>query len=72
MIIDSHVYCFRAPDTVAGHASAAAHMEFWQRQYALHPQPAFRVRDQMPGDCHLLLAPTPAEPLRLAQPGSCS
>lgn len=66
MIIDSHVYCFPAPDTTAGHPSVAAHMQFWQRQYALHHQPAFRVRDRTPGDSHLLLDPTPGEPQRLS------
>jgi len=67
MIVDSHVYCFPAPDTAAGHASAEAHMEFWQRQYAVHHQPAFRVRDRTPGDSHRLLDPAPDDPLRAAK-----
>jgi len=50
MIGDSHAYCFTAPDTAAGHTSAAVHLEFWQRQYAVHHQPAFRVHDRAPGD----------------------
>ena len=66
MIIDSHAYCFPAPDTPAGHASVAEHLEYWQRQYALHHQPAFRVRDRAPGDSRLLLDPTPEDPLRLS------
>lgn len=66
MIFDSHVYCFTAPDAPAGHASGAAHLEFWQRQYALHHQPAFRVRDRALGNAHLLLDPTACDPLRLA------
>lgn len=41
-------------------------MEFWQKQYALHHQPAFRVRDRRPGDSRLLLNPTPNDPLRVA------
>ncbi|MSU46521.1 MAG: hypothetical protein EXS42_05225, partial [Lacunisphaera sp.] len=66
MIIDSHVYCFPAPDTRAGYTSGAAHLQFWQRQYALHHQAAFRVRDRAPGDSYLLLDPTPDDPLRLS------
>lgn len=67
MIIDSHVYCFPAPDTLAGHPSIAAHLEFWQRQQAVHHQPAFRVRDRAPGNSRALLAPTAEDPLHLAQ-----
>lgn len=70
MIVDSHVYCFTAPDTPAGHASGAGHMDYWQRQYALHHQPAFRVRDRAPSDSHALLDPTPGDPLRLARNGN--
>jgi predicted TIM-barrel fold metal-dependent hydrolase len=66
MIIDSHAYCFTAPDTPAGHGSVAEHMEYWQRQYALHHQPAFRVRDRAPGDSRRLLDPTPEDPLRVS------
>jgi predicted TIM-barrel fold metal-dependent hydrolase len=66
MIVDSHVYCFPAPDTPAGHPSTAEHLDSWQRQYALHHQPAFRVRDRAPSDSRLLLDPTPVAPLRLA------
>lgn len=67
MIVDSHVYCFTAPDTPAGHASGTEHLDLWQRQYALHHQPAFRVRDRAPGDARLLLDPAPGDPLRLAR-----
>lgn len=67
MVIDSHVYCFTAPDTPAGHASGAEHLAHWQRQYAQHHQPAFRVRDRAPGDAHRLLDPAPGDPLRLAR-----
>lgn len=66
MIVDSHVYCFPAPDTRAGHPTVAAHLEFWQRQQALHHQPTFRVRDRAPGDSRVLLDPTPDDPLRVA------
>ncbi|HEY0865197.1 MAG TPA: amidohydrolase family protein [Lacunisphaera sp.] len=66
MIIDSHVYCFTAPDTPAGHLSGEEHLAHWQRQYAQHHQPAFRVRDRAPGDAHRLLDPSPDDPLRLA------
>ncbi|MBL9214011.1 MAG: amidohydrolase family protein [Opitutaceae bacterium] len=67
MIVDSHAYCFTAPDTPAGHESAAAHLEFWQRQQALHHQPAYRVRDRARGDSRVLLDPTPEDPLRLSE-----
>ncbi len=67
MIVDSHVYCFSAPDSAAGHASGEEHLDHWQRQYALHHQPAFRVRDRQPGDSRLLLDPTPEDPWRLAR-----
>ena len=66
MIVDSHAYCFTAPDTPAGHESVEAHLEFWQRQYALHHQPTFRVRDRAPGDSRLLLDPAPNDSLRIA------
>lgn len=66
-IVDSHVYCFPAPDTAAGHATGQAHLDLWQRQYALHHQPAFRVRDRAPGDSHLLLNPSATDPGRLAR-----
>jgi predicted TIM-barrel fold metal-dependent hydrolase len=66
MIVDSHVYCFRAPDALAGHASAAEHLGFWQAAYALHHQPAFRTRDRAPADSRLILDPTPEDHLRLA------
>ena len=41
MIVDSHAYCFTAPDTLAGHATVAEHTALWQWGYALHHQPAF-------------------------------
>ena len=66
MIVDSHAYCFPAPDSPAGHLSAEAHLQFWQRQCALHHQPAFRVRDRADGDSRLLLDPTADDPLRLS------
>ncbi len=66
MIIDSHAYCFTAPDTPAGHPSAEAHLALWQVQTALHHQPAFRTRDRQRGDSRRLLAPAPDDPLRLA------
>jgi len=66
MIVDSHVYCFTAPDTLAGHDTVAEHMGLWQWGYALHHQPAFRVRDRAPSDPLLLLDPTPDDPLRRA------
>ena len=49
-IVDSHAYCFSAPDTLAGHPTVAEHMALWQWGYARHHQPAFRVRDRAPGD----------------------
>ena len=55
MIVDSHAYCFTAPDTLAGHATVADHMALWQWGYALHHQPAFRVSDRATGDSRLLL-----------------
>jgi predicted TIM-barrel fold metal-dependent hydrolase len=55
MIVDSHAYCFTAPDTPAGHASGQAHLDLWQWAHAGHHQPAFRVRDRAPGDASLLL-----------------
>ncbi len=55
MIVDSHAYCFTAPDSAAGHPSAATHLELWQWAYAQHHQPAFRVRDRAPGNAGLLL-----------------
>jgi predicted TIM-barrel fold metal-dependent hydrolase len=67
VVIDSHAYCFTAPDTPAGHASAQDHLDLWQRQYALHHQPAFRVRNRAPADSRLLLDPTPNDPGRLAR-----
>ena len=45
MIVDTHVYVFRAPDEPAGHASGAEHLGYWQWGYALHHQPAIRTRD---------------------------
>ncbi|HVA87527.1 MAG TPA: amidohydrolase family protein [Candidatus Saccharimonadales bacterium] len=66
MIVDSHIYCFRAPDAPAGHPTAADHMKLWQWGYALHHQPAYRTRDREPADSQLLLDPAPDDPLRLA------
>jgi predicted TIM-barrel fold metal-dependent hydrolase len=55
MIVDSHAYCFTAPDTLAGHPTVQDHLDLWQWGYAQHHQPAFRVRDRAPGDASLLL-----------------
>ena len=55
MIVDSHAYCFTAPDTLAGHPTVQDHLDLWQWGYAGHHQPAFRVRDRAPGDASLLL-----------------
>jgi predicted TIM-barrel fold metal-dependent hydrolase len=55
MIVDSHAYCFTAPDALAGHPSVQHHLDLWQWGYAGHHQPAFRVRDRAPGDASLLL-----------------
>ena len=55
MIVDSHAYCFTAPDTLAGHSSVQDHLDLWQWGYAGHHQPAFRVRDRAAGDAGLLL-----------------
>ena len=66
MIVDGHAYCFTAPDTPAGYPSGNEHLDRWQLQYALHHQPAFRVRDRSPGDSKRLLDPAPGNPWRLA------
>ncbi len=66
MIVDSHAYCFSAPDTLAGHATVDDHLGLWQWAYAQHHQPAFRVRDRAPGDATLLLKTTAEDGLRLA------
>ena len=55
MIVDSHAYCFTAPDTLAGHPTVQDHLDLWQWGYAGHHQPAFRLRDRAPGDASLLL-----------------
>ena len=55
MIVDSHAYCFTAPDTLAGHPTVDEHMALWQWGYAEHHQPAFRVGDRAAGDASLLL-----------------
>jgi len=68
MIVDTHVYCFRAPDHPAGHASPEEHLGYWQWGYAAHHQPAFRTRDHVavPGADRALLDPTPEDPWRRA------
>ena len=48
MIVDSHVYCFQPADHPAGHASSEEHLKWLQTCYALHHQPAWRVRDRQP------------------------
>lgn len=66
MIFDRHVFCFTAPDAPAGNASGAESLAPWQRQYASHHQPAFRVCERASVDAHRLLDPEPDNPLRLA------
>ncbi len=68
VIVDTHVYCFRAPDQPAGHATGADHLGYWQWAYALHHQPPIRTRDhaRIPGADRRLLDPKPGEPLRRA------
>jgi predicted TIM-barrel fold metal-dependent hydrolase len=68
MIVDTHVYVFRAPDEPAGHASGAEHLGYWQWGYALHHQPAIRTRDHaiVPGADRALLDPTPDDPTNRA------
>jgi len=66
MIVDSHAYCFTAPDTPAGHASVDEHLASWQWAYSQHHQPAFRVRDRAPGDAALLIERSAGQGLRLA------
>lgn len=66
MIVDSHAYCFTAPDTLAGHPTVDAHLGLWQWAYGQHHQPAFRVRDRAPGDAAVLLEATEEAGLRLA------
>jgi predicted TIM-barrel fold metal-dependent hydrolase len=66
VIVDTHVYCFRAPGAPAGHASGEDHLAFWQAAYAVHHQPAFRTRDRALADASVLLDPTPQDPNRLA------
>jgi hypothetical protein len=75
MIVDTHVYCFRAPDQPAGAAAAAEHLGYWQWGYALHHQPAIRTRDHahLFGPDRALLDPTPDDEFRRATnrwPGS--
>jgi len=68
MIVDTHAYCFRAPDEPGGHASGAEHLAYWQWGYALHHQGAIRTRDHavVPGADRKLLDPTPDDPFRRA------
>jgi predicted TIM-barrel fold metal-dependent hydrolase len=68
MIVDTHAYVFRAPDEPAGHASGAEHLGYWQWGYALHHQPAIRVRDHahLHGPDRALLDPTPDDPTNRA------
>jgi predicted TIM-barrel fold metal-dependent hydrolase len=63
MIVDTHVYVFRAPDEPAGHASGAEHLGYWQWGYALHHQPAIRISDHqhLHGPDRALLDPTPED-----------
>jgi predicted TIM-barrel fold metal-dependent hydrolase len=68
MIVDTHAYCFRAPDAPAGHPSGADHLAAWQWGYALHHQTPIRTRDHalVPGADRKLLDPTPDDPFRRA------
>jgi predicted TIM-barrel fold metal-dependent hydrolase len=68
MIVDTHVYVFRAPDHPGGHATSKDHLDFWQWGYALHHQPAIRVRDRayVEGADRKLLDPTPDDPFNRA------
>lgn len=66
MIVDTHVYCFRAPDHPAGHASADEHMRYWQWGHAGHHQPAYSTRDRRVGDASALMDPRPDDPWRVA------
>ena len=68
MIVDTHAYCFRAPNALAGHPSAEEHLGYWQWSYALHHQPAIRTRDHalVAGADRKLLDPTPDDPIHRA------
>jgi predicted TIM-barrel fold metal-dependent hydrolase len=68
MIVDTHVYCFRAPDEPAGHSTREEHLGYWQWGYALHHQLPIRTRDHalVPGADRRLLDPTPEDPFRRA------
>lgn len=66
MIVDTHVYCYRAPDQAAGYPTVDDHMRVWQWSHATHHQPAFSTRDRRPGDARLLMARAPDEPWRIA------
>ncbi len=46
MIIDSHFYCFNAPDDPRGYASAQDHLNYAQLMVSGHHQPAIRLRDR--------------------------
>ena len=66
-IVDSHAYCFSAPDTPAGHPTVADHMALWQWGYARHHQPAFRVQRHVLRPTRPLLVETaPDGTVRLA------
>ena len=54
MIIDSHAYCFEPADSLPGYSSVAEHLAWVQMGQAGHYQPAFRLRDRMPGSSDLL------------------
>jgi predicted TIM-barrel fold metal-dependent hydrolase len=66
VIVDTHIYCFRAPDHAAGHATPADHLKFWQWGYAGHHQPSYSTRDRRPGNSSLLMDPAPGDPWRIA------
>jgi predicted TIM-barrel fold metal-dependent hydrolase len=68
MIVDTHVYCFRAPDAKAGHRSGAEHLGYWQWGCAGHHQPAIRIRDHKTskGPDLALLDPSPDDPMHRA------
>lgn len=54
MIIDSHAYCFEAADSLNGYTSVAEHLGWVQGGQAGHYQPAYRLRDRVPGSSSVL------------------
>lgn len=54
MIIDSHAYCFLAPDSSRGYESSQDHLNWVQAAHASHHQPAFRTIDRQVGPSDVL------------------